>query len=807
MSCQNLAQQDSCWVGPRLNGNLLYNIGLYLNLNSLQLFWRGIIAFAICMDCPTVPDRKLMSSQTLQGAERLTTESTGLMNGTVVPDSVVQPPSEATLMPTQIADYDVQTLSQSPEVYNRELSWLDFNWRVLQHALDPGNPLLERLNFLGITAANMDEFFRKRVGGLKRQLAAGSANLQLEGWSPSYQLGLISQAVSCYSRIQDECFLQDILPQMGTYGIRLRNYADLSADQAEDLRTFFLHDVFPLLTPLAFDSSHPFPFISNMSLNLAVYVRDPLSGDTRLARVKVPPDCDRWIPVGESHDFVPLEQVLIHNLDTLFVGMEIVSVHPFRITRNADMKRNEDEAEDLLAMISEELHERRFAPVVRLEVSKDMTDYTLGILMQEFGLAKQDVYRMESPLGLSDFMALYQAIDRQDLKFSPWQPRIPASFSHLTTSSSPSEVFQVLKKGDILLHHPYQSFTGTTQLLFLAATRDPKVLAIKHTMYRTTDDSPIVDALINAAENGKQVAVLVEVKARFDEEQNIHHSKRLEDAGCHVAYGLIGLKAHTKISLIVRQEAAGLQSYVHIGTGNYNPSTANLYTDLAVLTTDKEIVEDVMDLFNYLTGYSQSVRYKKLLVAPVNMRQRFIQMVKREMQHVRDGHTGHIIAKMNSLDDSQIVKQLYQASRVGVRIDLIVRGVCRIRPGIPGISDNITVTSIIGRFLEHHRIFYFRNVDQPEYYLGSADWMQRNLDHRVEAIVPITHPDLQSQLQEILDVCLQDRRTSWHMREDGRFEQIACTARETAQNGQITPAQAGTHAVLMYRTAQKSLFA
>ncbi len=748
-----------------------------------------------------------MSAQTLHVSEQLAATGRELPDSSATLAPVVQPPADAALMPTQIADYDIQTLSHSPEVYNRELSWLDFNWRVLQHALDRDNPLLERLNFLGITASNMDEFFRKRVGGLKRQLAAGSANLQLEGWSPSYQLDLISQAVSHFSRLQDECFQQDILPRLGTYGIRLRSYADLSPDQIADLRTFFLHDVFPLLTPLAFDSSHPFPFISNMSLNLAVYVRDPLSGDTRLARVKVPPDCDRWIAVGNSHDFVPLEQVIIHNLDTLFRGMEIVSVHPFRITRNADMKRNEEEAEDLLAMISEELHERRFAPVVRLEVSRDMTDHTLRILLHELELVQQDVYRMESPLGMSDFMALYRAVDRPDLKFTPWQPRVPAAFSHLNASSSPAEVFQVLKQGDILLHHPYQSFTNTTQLLFLAAARDPKVLAIKHTMYRTTDNSPIVDALINAAENGKQVAVMVEVKARFDEEQNIYHSKRLEDAGCHVAYGLVGLKAHTKISLVVRQEAAGLHSYVHIGTGNYNPSTANLYTDLAVLTTDKEIVADVMDLFNYLTGYSQGAQYKQLLVAPVNMRQRFIQMVQREIQHVRDGQTGHIIAKMNSLDDAQIVQELYRASQEGVQIDLIVRGVCRIRPGIPGISDNITVTSIIGRFLEHHRVFYFQNVDQPEYYLGSADWMQRNLDHRVEAVVPITHPDLQSQLQEILDICLQDRCTSWRMRMDGRFEQAVIQTPDATANGQITPAHAGTHAALMYRMAQKSLFA
>lgn len=712
---------------------------------------------------------------------------------------VMIPPEDLVLVNTDVTDMSEIQLSRQPAVYNRELSWLDFNWRVLQEALDPRNPLLERLNFLAITASNMDEFFRKRVGGLKQQLAAGADNLRLRGWAPDYQLQLISQVVTRFGQVQDECLRQDLLPKLQDADIKLVDYRDLPPAKRADLRQQFRQDVYPLLTPLAFDSAHPFPFISNLSLNLVIEVRDPRTGSTRVARVKVPPNRRRWVPLDSPHHFVPLEQVLIHNLDTIFSGVEIVSVHPFRITRNASLVRNEEEAEDLLEMISEELQERRFAPVVRLEVSTNLPEHILSILINEFHLTAQDVYRVEGLLGLSDCMSLYRAIDLPHLKFKPWQPRTPLQFRHLSSNSRPEEVFQVLRQGDILLHHPYQSFANTTQQLFLAAARDPQVLAIKHTLYRTSDDSPIVDALISAAQQGKQVVVLVEVKARFDEEQNIHHSKRLEEAGCHVAYGMVGLKAHTKISLIVREETQGLQSYVHIGTGNYHPSTANLYTDLGLLTTDPEVVADVMNLFNCLTGYNMHAVYKHLLVAPVNMRPRFIEMIQREVAHVQTQGTGHIIAKMNSLDDPEIVLQLYRASQAGVKIDLIVRGVCRVRPGIPYRSENIRVISIVGRFLEHHRIFYFANAGDPAYYMGSADWMQRNLDNRVEAIVPVRHPDVQKQLQEILDICLQDYRNAWEMQRDGRYRQRQAREAKTAVDSLMSPYDTSTHTVLMHR--------
>ena len=717
---------------------------------------------------------------------------------------VVIPPSDLMLVDADVSGFTVEELSRQPEIYNRELSWLDFNWRVLQEALDQRNPLLERMSFLGITASNLDEFFRKRVGGLKRQQAAGASNLRLQGWSPDYQLDLISQIVARFGQVQEQCLLEDILPKLAEHGVKLVDYSDITLDEVAQLRQTFLKDIFPLLTPLAFDSSHPFPFVSNLSLNLVVETMDHNTGESHVARMKVPANRPRWMRVGQSHNFVALEKVLINNLESLFSGMEILHVHPFRITRNAELVRNEEEADDLLEMISEELQERRFAPVVRLEVSTDLPPHLLNILLHEFALKEQDVYQHQGPLGLSDLMSLTRTIDLPNLKFPTWQPRTPPQFSFLNNDSRPADVFKVLKQGDILLHHPYQSFANSTQLWLLAAARDPQVLAIKHTMYRTTDDSPIVDALISAAQQGKQVAVLVEVKARFDEEQNIYHSKRLEEAGCHVAYGLIGLKAHTKISLVVREESSGLKAYVHIGTGNYNHSTANLYTDLATLTTDNAIVTDVMNLFNYLTGYNRRIMYKKLLVAPVNMRRRFIDLIDREMELAQTHGSGRIIAKMNSLDDPEIVLCLYRASQAGVNIDLIIRGVCRVRPGIPGKSENIRVVSVIGRFLEHHRIFHFANAGNPEYFIGSADWMQRNLDNRVEAVVPIEARAMKAQLQLILDTCLEDQRSAWDMQPDGRYVQRRGPTRGRGANGNEQTAPAGTHEILMHHVTQRT---
>lgn len=720
--------------------------------------------------------------------------------------AAVVPPTDTFFLERDVSGRSVEDLCTAPEIYNRELSWLDFNWRVLHEAKDPRNPLAERLKFLGITGSNLDEFIRKRVGGLQRQRAAGVANLQLQGWTPEHQLDLIGKVIDNFRNQQDECLLQDLLPKLADEGIRLLPYDDLSKSQVAALRDLFRQDLFPLLTPLAYDPGHPFPFISNLSLNLAVEVRDPRTGDVRLARLKAPTDRHRWIPVGPANHFVSLVNVLLNNLDTLFRGMEVVDAYPFRITRNATLVRNEDEADDLVEMISDELQQRRFAPVVQLEVSDRMPRRVLGVLLREFGLRDQDVYRVKGVLDVAELFNLANLIERQDLKFPPFRPQIPSGFTALAPDTSPDDMFRLLSKGDRLLHHPYQSFARTTQEVILAATRDPKVLAIKHTMYRTSDDSAIVAALAAAAGAGKQVAVLVEVKARFDEELNIHHSKRLEEAGCHVAYGLVGLKTHSKVTLIVRQERNGLRSYAHIGTGNYNAKTANVYTDYSLLTTNEDIVSDVMHLFNYLTGYGRSLEYKHLLVAPINMRDRFIEMLKREIEHCERTGAGHVMAKVNSLDDPRLCEVLYAASQAGVRIDLIVRGICRIRPGIPGVSENITVLSLVGRFLEHSRIFYFANGGEPECYIGSADWMQRNLDNRVEAIVPLLDPKLRDEARDMLALCVHDQRNAWEMHSDGSYVQrLPAALAENAPDAEANAVR-GAQLTLMMQASQHSLF-
>ena len=726
------------------------------------------------------------------------------LNGHV--GAAIMPPPDTMFLERDVSGRTVEELCKAPEIYNRELNWLDFNWRVLHEARDPRNPLAERLKFLGITGSNLDEFIRKRVGGLQRQRAAGVANLRLQGWTPEHQLDLIGKVIDMFRNQQDECLLRDLLPKLAAEDIRLLTYDDLSESQVGDLRNLFLQDLFPLLTPLAYDPGHPFPFISNLSLNLAVEVRDPDTGDVRLARLKAPTDRHRWIPVGAPNHFVSLVNVLLNNLDVLFRGMEVVDAYPFRVTRNATLVRNEDEADDLVEMISEELQQRRFAPVVQLEVSDRMPRRVLGVLLREFGLRDQDAHRVKGVLDLAELFNLADLIERQDLKFPPFRPQIPSDFATLSPQASPDDMFRLLSKGDRLLHHPYQSFARTTQEVILAATRDPKVLAIKHTMYRTSDDSPIVAALAAAAGAGKQVAVLVEVKARFDEELNIHHSKRLEEAGCHVAYGLVGLKTHSKVTLIVRQEQNGLRSYAHIGTGNYNAKTANVYTDYGLLTTDEDIISDVMHLFNYLTGYGHSLEYRHLLVAPINMRDRFIEMLEREVEHCRRTGEGHVIVKVNGLDDPRICTALYAASQAGVRVDLIVRGICRIRPGIPEVSDNITVLSLVGRFLEHSRIFHFANAGEPECYIGSADWMQRNLDNRVEVIVPLLDPRLRDEVRDMLTLCINDQRNAWEMLSDGSCVQRLPAALSADAPEAEASAVRGAQQTLMMQASQRSLY-
>lgn len=678
-----------------------------------------------------------------------------------------------------LATLSLDELSTSQRVYNRELSWLDFCWRVLHEGLDQRTPLLERVSFLAITSSILDEFFLKRVGGLKRQLAVGLANLTLQGWTPGFQLQLIAKTVRPLIETQSHCFIEDIIPALAEHDIRIIDYNDLSEQQQKKLQQYYQSEVYPLLTPLAVDPGHPFPFISNLSLNLGVMLYDRISDESRFARVKIPVNRPRWVPLEHPQHFVPLEQIILHNLDSLFRGMEIVAAHPFRITRNADLDRNEEEAEDLLELISEELRERRFAPAVRLEVAESMPENMLAILQSELEVENTDIYHIRGLLGLDNLAAL-ATLNLPHLKYEPWSPQPPARFASLDVKTRPSEMFTLIRQSDLMVHHPYYSFTSSTQQFIEAAARDPQVLAIKQTLYRTGSDSPVVNALIQAAERGKQVAVLVEVKARFDEERNIEWARVLEDAGCHVAYGLVGLKTHSKLSLAIRQEDDGLRAYVHIGTGNYNAKTASFYTDLGFFTCDPNITADVMDLFNFLTGYSRQTEYRKLLVAPVNMRQQFIDLIDNEIRHALAGQRARIIAKMNALEDPSIVRKLYEASQAGVSIDLIVRGNCRVRAGLPGVSENIRVISIIGRFLEHARIYYFENSGDPLYYIGSADWMQRNLSSRVEAITPVTEPRLCEQLNAILQLSLNDYRQAWEMLPDGRYRQRCAPAGETA---------------------------
>lgn len=703
----------------------------------------------------------------------------------------IQPREQVYIPDLDLASLSLDDLSTSEIVYNRELNWLNFNWRVLNEALDARNPLLERLKFIAITASNLDEFFRKRVGGLKRQKAAGIAYVTVPGLTPDLQLQLISKAVRPMIEAQSKCMQQEILPGLAENGLRIFNYAELEIEQQQWLRDYYLREVYPILTPLAVDPGHPFPFLSNLSLSLGVFLRDPVTGETQFARVKVPQNRSRWVRLENPSHMVPLEQVMIHNLDTLFSGMDIIAAYPFRITRNADIARNEEEADDLLDMISEELREQRFAAVVRLEVDAAMPPAMSSILQHELGLEQNDIYPVSGLLRLADLFPLADA-NLPHLKYEPWTPTIHPRLMGIDRLSRTGDLFSVIRQGDLLVHHPYQSFTASTQLFIETAARDPHVVAIKQTLYRTSADSPIVNALIHAAERGKQVAVLVEVKARFDEAQNIEWARALENAGCHVAYGLVGLKTHSKLSLAIRDEEDGLRAYFHIGTGNYNSKTASLYTDLGLFSCNPEIGADIMDVFNFLTGYSRQTHYRKLLVAPVNMRQRFSELIDTEIGHALNGRPARLIAKMNGLEDQILIRKLYEASQAGVSIDLIVRGNCRLRPDIPGISENIRVISIIGRFLEHSRIWYFANGGAPRYFIGSADWMRRNLSNRVEAVVPIEDSRLQGQLSHILNVALEDERQAWEMLPDGRYRQ-----RRPHSDDPNNSATAGTHVTLM----------
>ncbi|MFP5269021.1 polyphosphate kinase 1 [Coleofasciculus sp.] len=672
---------------------------------------------------------------------------------------------------------------RDPKYYfNRELSWLEFNDRVLHEALDSRTPLLERLKFLAIFSSNLDEFFMVRVAGLKQQVEAGVTSLTADGRTPSDQLHGINKRLLPMIKEQHEHFEQILRPLLAQQRVYLLDYMELNSEQRTYLQNYFEAQIFPVLTPLAVDPSHPFPYISNLSLNLAVVVKDPDQGEEFFARVKVPKVLPRFVtlpePLRERQKGkpaiwvgIPLEQVIAHNLEFLFPGMNIQEYHPFRITRNADLAVEEDEADDLLLAIEEGLRKRRIGgSVVRMEIHATVPETLRETLMGEMGLEESDIYEIDGLLGLGDLMS-FMGLPLPELKDPSWTPVMPVELRSLSSEEDGDDFFSIIRKRDLFVHHPYHSFGGTVQRFITQAADDPNVLAIKMTLYRTSGDSPIVNALIKAAENGKQVAVLVELKARFDEENNILWARKLEQAGVHVVYGIIKLKTHTKIVLVVRQDEKRIRRYVHIGTGNYNPKTARIYTDVGLLSCREDLGADLTDLFNFLTGYSRQRSYRKLLVAPVNLRDRMTAMIQREIEHCRQGNTGRIVAKMNSLVDPKIIATLYEASQAGVQIDLIVRGICCLRPGVVGVSDNIRVISIIGRFLEHSRIYYFYNQGDEEVYIGSADWMRRNLDRRVEAITPVEDPEIIKDLQEILAIMMADNRQAWELQPDGRYIQ------------------------------------
>ncbi|MDX1933399.1 MAG: polyphosphate kinase 1 [Capsulimonadales bacterium] len=652
--------------------------------------------------------------------------------------------------------------------FNRELSWLEFNKRVLEEAQDERNPLLERVKFLAIFHSNLDEFYMIRISGPQAQRKAGVHEAGADGLTPAEALLRINARVTELYRESRACYLR-LFAELKRERIFLLPLHELPASDHTFLSSYFLNEIFPILTPLAVDPGHPFPHISNLSLNLAIVLRDESDGE-RFARMKVPGTLPRLIelPVdGDSHRFVRIEDVIEHHLKALFPGegLEPVAVFPFRVTRNADIEIQEGDAADLLELVQEGVRRRHFEFVTRLEIGPHLPERIRQQLLENLEMTDSDTVVVDGEMGLSSLMELTR-VDRPDLKFEPHIPHIPGQFS------SGEDIFDVLTRQDVLLHHPYDSFAPVIQLVERSA-RDPHVRAIKQTLYRLGSNSPLVPALIEARDADTQVAVLVELKARFDEENNIQWARRLEEAGVHVVYGLIGLKTHCKVTLVVRRESGGIRRYLHLGTGNYNATTARIYTDFSLLTADPELGADATDLFNYLTGYSRQRKFRKMLVAPVNLRQELTERIDRETERARDGKPARLIFKMNSLTDIGMIDHLYRASRAGVRVDLIVRGVCSLRPGIPGVSENIEVISIVGRFLEHARIYYFENAGSPELYLGSADLMTRNLDRRVEVLFPISDPPMRERIvRDVLQVQLADNVQARRLLSDGTWERI-----------------------------------
>ena len=660
-------------------------------------------------------------------------------------------------------------MSTEQRYLDRELSWLAFNTRVLELAESDRQPLLERARFLAIFAGNLDEFYMVRVAGLKRRIAAGVAVPAASGLLPREVLeGTLTRTRELMAR-HAQAFYDDVLPALVKEGIEITRWDDLDDDVQARLRALFGERIFPVLTPLAVDPSHPFPYISGLSLNLAVVVRNPRTGTEHFARVKVPPNFKRFLPVAEER-FVPLEEVIAAHLSRLFPGMEILQHHTFRVTRNEDLEVEEDDAENLLTAMERELMRRRFGPAVRLETDETIDPHVLDLLQRELGVSDSETFALPGPLDLSGLHDIAN-LDRAEHKYRPF---LPATHRELpdVESAAPADMFAAIRRRDILVHHPYDSFSTSVQRFIEQAAADPRVLAIKQTLYRTSGDSPIVDALIDAAEAGKQVLALVEIKARFDEQANITWARKLEQAGVHVVYGMVGLKTHCKLCLVVRDEeqsGGGIRRYSHIGTGNYHPKTARIYEDLGLLTADPEVAEDLNHLFNTLSGYSIDSDYERLLVAPHSLRAGIIERVEREIEHHRAGRPARIRLKVNSLVDEQTIDALYEASQAGVPVDVWVRGICSLRPGVPGLSENIRVRSVLGRFLEHSRIVAFDGGGTPEFWIGSADLMHRNLDRRVEAMVSLTRPEHYTELGELFDLAFDDRVSSWRLEPDGTW--------------------------------------
>jgi polyphosphate kinase len=658
---------------------------------------------------------------------------------------------------------------------NREQSRLDFGARLFDLAEDASVPLLERAKFMAIFSELLDEFYQVRVAALEDQVAAGVRTRSVDGLRPGEQLKMIRARVEELVRRQDAIFLDQIVPALADAGVRLSDWSSLDDDDRAHLVDVFQRQIFPVLTPLAVDPGHPFPYISNLSLNLVVQVQDPSTGERRVARVKVPPVLPRFVVMPDGERFVPLEQVIAAHLETLFPGMSVGEHYAFRVTRNADLALEEDEADDLLVAIEMELRRRRFGRALRLEVGADMNEELVELLSTELEVASDGVFRVAAPLDLSGLWGVY-ALDRPDLHVETWTPMTPARLA--TAAHEPTELFAMLRERDVLVHHPYDSFATSVEAFIAQAAEDPAVLGIKQTLYRTGGDSPIVASLIRAAENGKQVAAIVELKARFDEEANIGWARALEEAGVHVVYGIVGLKTHSKTALVLRREEDGVRHYCHVGTGNYNSKTARLYEDIGLLTADEEVGSDVGELFNYLTGFSRHADYRQILVSPVTVRKRILAMIEEQAEA---GPEGRIVLKLNGLTDAAMIDALYRASGAGVPIDLSVRGLCRLRPGIPELSETILVRSLVGSFLEHSRIYRFGGDPKDpsvgpglplKLYIGSADLMGRNLDRRVEVLVPIRDPELQGRLFEVLDLVFADETNTWQLGSDRRWRRV-----------------------------------